>query len=201
MSPTGDFLIAQKVTKDAHRHRWFLCTSFSRSDESAGKDSSAQQTCTVSASSFAAALAPSFRFPLLCSCASEGAVWRLAALPSASAHQRGWVAKPKPKPSGAGPGWKDGATARVCLRVHPAKSPVERVLAGKAAQWSDLAFPLAGKRGIRSLCRRKQMIWNLCRRSARRTLRGENPENLFSCLRPAARGDIIIQSTVAETRL
>ena len=28
MSPTGDFLIAQKVTKDAHRHQWFLCTSF-----------------------------------------------------------------------------------------------------------------------------------------------------------------------------
>ena len=26
--PGGDFLIAQKVTKDAHRHRRFLCTSF-----------------------------------------------------------------------------------------------------------------------------------------------------------------------------
>ena len=25
----GDFLIAQKVTKDAHRNRWFLCISFS----------------------------------------------------------------------------------------------------------------------------------------------------------------------------
>ena len=73
VSPTGDFLIAQKVTKDAHRNPWFLCISFSRSDGSTGKDSSAQQTCIVSAPCFAAALALSNRLLLLCSCASEGA--------------------------------------------------------------------------------------------------------------------------------
>ncbi len=45
----------------------------SRSDESSGNLCSAQHTCIVSASNFAAALALSFRPLLLCNCASTGA--------------------------------------------------------------------------------------------------------------------------------